>query len=94
MDIKLGKTFRPNSASALKAREAANKENLETVYGQHWKIFIDKNNKHFIEFDVDHFASKFVYAEITEDEYRALEKDFTLFNMITRKIDPSEYVER
>ena len=65
----------------------------EYVIGQHWFIFIDEKGDCFIEFDVGHFASKFVHAKITAKEYRDLAKNFRLYNFIVNKIDSSEYIQ-
>ena len=50
----------PTKKQTSEFRRKKHANHLDYFYGDYWSIFEDKNHKFFLEFDVGHFASKFV----------------------------------
>jgi hypothetical protein len=74
----------PTEAEMSERREKIHADHLDYFYGNHWNIFIDKENKCFLEFDVGHLASKFIVKEISRKDYDSLKTDTSLFDKISR----------
>jgi hypothetical protein len=62
-----------------------NAEGNETeLVGMHCKAFYS-NGSYFFQFDSGHFTTKFVNAEITEEEYIALRNGEISFDKLNKK---------
>jgi len=83
---KLEEVDQPTDAQLLKRRETKHADHLGYFYGDHWNIFIDKENKCFLEFDIGHFSSEFIIREITHESYNLLKNDKSLFEKISRNV--------
>lgn len=82
----LTKVVPRTKAQIADRREEIHADHLDYFYGDHWSIFIDKFNVCFLEFDIGHFASKFIVREITIEDYDSLKRDKSLFTQISRKV--------
>jgi len=80
------KIERPNKEQLKQIRDETHKDHLEYYYGDHWCIFIDINEKCFLEFDVGHFASRFIIREISKKDYDELKDDKSQYTKISRKV--------
>ena len=76
----------PTKAELKERRDKAHGDHLEYFYGAGWCVYIDKENKYFLEFDAGHFASEFIVREISKDDYESLKKDKSLYIQISRKV--------
>ena len=74
----------PTDEQVAKTRRKVHAYHLDYFYGDYWSIFEDKEHRCFIEFDVSHFASKFITREVSRDDYTALKNDKSLFNRVIR----------
>ncbi len=77
----------PTEEQVVEARRKKHAKHLDYFYGDYWSIFEDEDHRFFVEFDVGHFASKFVVREITGDDYRALKNDKGLFDKVRRSVE-------
>ena len=77
----------PTSEAMRKACAQADKDCLEAVWGEGWRLFIAQNRKHYLEYDAGHLATKMVAVEISKADYRALEADPSRFNALVNRID-------
>lgn len=77
----------PTQEQVAEARRKTHADHLDYFYGDYWSIFEDKNNRFFLEFDVGHFASKFVVREISGEDYNALKNDKSLFDSVRRSVE-------
>ena len=73
----------PTNAQLLEKREIKHSEHLGYFYGEHWNIYINRENRCFLEFDVGHFSPEFIVREITYENYCSLKEDKYLFNKIS-----------
>ena len=88
MNIETKPGFYPTSEAMRKARAQADKDCLEAVWGEGWRLFIAQNRKHYLEYDAGHLATKMVAVEISKADYRALKEDFSRFGALVNRIDP------
>ena len=75
-----------NEEKTTELRRKKHKDHLDYFYGDYWNIFIDADEKCYLEFDKGHFATDFVVREITRVEYDSLKNDKTLFKSISNKL--------
>ncbi len=75
----------PTDEQVAETRRKKHAEHLDYFYGNYWSIFVDKDHRCFIEFDVGHFASNFIVRQISHDDYAALKNDTSLFNSVIRQ---------
>lgn len=82
----MSKLYNPTNEQLAETRRKVHADHLDYFYGNHWSIFEDKKHRCFIEFDVGHFAAKFVVKEISRDDYKALKNDKSLFDKIVKSL--------
>lgn len=75
----------PTDELVAEARWKKHANHLDYFYGDYWLIYKDKDHRCFIEFDIGHFASKFIVRQISHDNYVALKKDNSLYNSLIRQ---------
>lgn len=81
------KDIKPSKEKMAEVRRKKHANHLDYFYGNHWCIFEDEDHKFFLEFDVGHFASKFIAHEISSDDYKKLKNDKSLFDIIRSKLE-------
>ena len=72
----------PTDEELQKKREEIHREHLDYFYGDYWSIYIDANNRYFLEHDTGHFATNFVTKQISKSTYRKLKSDPSSFDKL------------
>jgi len=76
----------PTKSQIEEKRALLHAEHLDYFYGDFWSIYIEKDSRCYLEFDVGHLATKFITREISKEDYESLKSDKALFKIISRKV--------
>ena len=83
--MKLKKITPPNRAEIVKRRKEMHKNHLDYFYGDYWCIYMDNENKCFLECDAGSIATKIETKQINYDDYNSLKEDPSSFKVIQNK---------
>lgn len=76
----------PTQDEMEETRRVSDKDYLEAIYGDWWKIFIDKEGLHYLEYDKGHIATQMVVVRISSEDYSKLKSDPAYYKKFVRTL--------